>query len=151
MPSWDEIYFGALGIISLLTGGLQLVAGVSGNSVSISVLSISGTYLLWRGVIVASAGAFFLYGSTNGLESRRNQVVAVLAGTMLWIVAVTDLLGRFLGAIPGDADVWVAGVDQIVLSFAPPYSPSIVFGLFALVVVKYRMQASEPTTAGKGQ
>ncbi|MGM0371086.1 MAG: hypothetical protein ACQEQJ_01100 [Halobacteriota archaeon] len=151
MPSWDEIYFGALGIISVLIGSLQLLAGVSGNSVSISVLSVSGTYLLWRGVIVVSAGAFFLYGSTHGLGSRRNQVVTVLAGTMLWIVAVTDLLGRFLGAIPGGHDVWVAELDQIALGFAPPYSPSIIFGLFALVVVKYRMQAFEPTAAGEGK
>lgn len=151
MPSWDEIYFGALGIVLVLVGGVQLLAGVSGNAVSISVLDVSGTYLLWRGTIVTSAGAFFLYGSTHGLEIRRNQVVTVLAGTMLWIVALTDLLGRFLGAIPGGTDVWVAGLDQIVLSFAPPYSPSIIFGLFALLVIKYRMQASESTAMGEKQ
>jgi len=151
MRSWDELYFGLLGISLAITGAIELFVGIAGTNVSIAFVSVGGTYLLWRGVIVFSAGTFFIKAAVNGLDTRRNQGIAILAAIMVWIVAGTEVLARVLGAIPGGSDVWVASANQIVRSIAPPYSPSIVFALLALVVVRYAVDTSGGTGGGVGE
>ena len=78
MPSWEDLYFGALGVGLLLAGAVEVLVGISGNELSIAFVSVGGTFLLWRGIIVLSAGAFFLRSAVNGIETPRDQGVVVL-------------------------------------------------------------------------
>ncbi|AKH96579.1 hypothetical protein [Halanaeroarchaeum sulfurireducens] len=143
MATAEDVYFGLLGIVAVLGGGAELLLGVTGGSVSVSLVTIDGAFLLWRGVIVVSAGAFFVRAAVDGLDDRRNQGVAFLASLMLWIVAGTDVLGRVLGAIPGGGDVWIAGAGEILGSLGPPYSPALVFVVFTLPVLRYTHYGSD--------
>jgi hypothetical protein len=135
--TWDDSYFGVLGTALVSAGVVEFLAGVSGTGLTVGFVCVDGTSLVWRGVIVVSAGAFFLRAATNGLDARREQGVVVLGATMLWIVAGTDVLARVLGAISGGSDVWVAGPTEVLRSVAPPYSPSVVAAVPATAVLRY--------------
>ena len=137
MRSLEDLYFGIVGAGVFLVGGTEILVGLTGGEVSIAIVTVGGTYLLWRGVILLSAGMFFVKSAFEGLENRRNQGVAFLASLMLWIVAGNSVLARVLGAIPGGPDVWIASADQFVGSLGPPYSPAVVFVVFTLVVLRY--------------
>ena len=147
----DDVYFGLLGTVAVLAGGAELLLGVTGGSVTVSFVVIEGAFLLWRGVIVVSAGAFFARAAIDGLDDRRNQGVAYLASLMLWIVAGTDVLGRVLGAIPGGEDAWVAGVGEILGALGPPYSPALVFLVFTVPVLRYTHYTSGEPGEGPGE
>ncbi len=146
--AWDRAYVGALGLVAVLAGVVELVAGVSGDDRSLAFVTVSGTFLLWRGVIVASAGAFFLRAAVDGLDAQRQRGIVVLGAIMLWIVAGSDLLGRVLGAVPGGRDVWVGSVDGIVGSVAPPYAPAVVLAPLALPAIRYWLADRGRPTGG---
>ncbi|MGM0399263.1 MAG: hypothetical protein ACQEQY_09755 [Halobacteriota archaeon] len=148
MTRFDDVYFGLLGLVVAATGGVAVILGVVGDSRTVALLAVEGTYLLWRGPIVFFAGTFFLRAAVDGLDDRRAQGVAFLAGLMLWIVAATDVLARVLGAIPGGGDVWVASAPAILGSLGPPYAPAILFGVLALPVVRYTQYAPEAPEGG---
>ena len=112
--------------------------GVTDPNAIVPLVTVAGTFLLWRGLILVLAGWLFLSGATEGLDERENQATVVLASVMVWIVAGTDLLSRLLGAIPGGPDVWIAGPTEVVAALGPPYGPALLAAPFALVALKYR-------------
>jgi len=138
----DDIYFGVLGVAVVLAGAIATVRGigldVADLQSTLGVVTVSGTVLLWRGVILLSAGAFYLYGALEGLGGRETQSTVFLGSLMIWIVAGTDLLAAMLGAIPGGADVWVASGPEILAALGPPYTPSVIAAPFALAALAYR-------------
>ncbi|MEF8774856.1 MAG: hypothetical protein V5A37_09075, partial [Halobacteriales archaeon] len=56
---------------------------------------------------------------------------------MVWIVAGTDLLATFLGALPGGPDVWVAGAGDLAAAMGAPYSPAVAALPFTLAALVY--------------
>jgi len=144
----DEAYFGLLGAAVGLVGMLAVARGlglaVPDPQPTLAVLTVSGTFLLWRGVILLSAGAFYLYGATEGLEDPSMRARVFMASLMIWIVAGVDLLGRLLGAIPGGADRWVASGSEILAAMGPPYSPAVLAAPLALAALAYRSQGGSP-------
>lgn len=137
MTRRDEFYFGAFGVLLLLAGGVELLLGVSGGEFEVAVVTISGTFLAWRGIVVLSAGAFYLQAAANGLDDRRQQATVFMGGLMLWIVGGTDLLATLLGAIPGGPDVWIASTADLATAIGPPYSPAIIALPFTLLALRY--------------
>lgn len=137
MVRWDDAYFAAVGVVVAVTGVGQMGLGILGGQVSLGILTVSGTFLLWRGFILAAAGVFYVQAGSTGLEERRQQAIVVTASVMLWIVAGVDLLSRVLGAIPGGPDGWIASGAAIAGSVLPPYSPAIVAVPFSLVAIQY--------------
>lgn len=137
-----DLLIGLLGAILAITGVIELIVGIAGIELSSAFVNIGGTYLLWRGIIVLSAGVFLSRVAVHGSGSQRSQAILTVASIMVWIVAGADLLTRILGSIPGGTDAWVAPPGQIIQSIAPPYSPSIVFALFTLLVVRYTVDSS---------
>lgn len=137
MTRWDEFYFGAFGILLLLAGGVELLLGIIGGESELAVVTISGTFLAWRGIVVLSTGAFYLQAVANGLDDRRQQATVFMGSLMLWIVGGTDLLATLLGAIPGGPDVWIATAADLGAAMGPPYSPAIVALPFTLVALSY--------------
>jgi hypothetical protein len=138
----DELYFGALGLVVALAGVVAVLRGVgvgiTDPNTILPLVTVAGTFLVWRGLILVLAGWLFLTGATDGLDDRENQATVVMASLMLWIVAGADLLSRLLGAIPGGPDVWIAGPTEVVAALGPPYGPALLFAPFALVALKYR-------------
>ncbi|MFW6376535.1 MAG: hypothetical protein ACOC0F_01035 [archaeon] len=148
MTRWDEWYFGAFGGLLLLVGGVALLLGITGGEFEVSFVTISGTFLAWRGIVVLSAGAFYLHAVANGLEDRRQQATVFMGSLMLWIVGGTDLLATLLGAVPGGPDVWIASAGDLAAAMLPPYSPAIVALPFSLVALAYT--GWRPPSPGRG-
>lgn len=148
MVSRGDLYVGGLGVGIALAGVVEVLAGVSGTEPSLAFVSVGGAFLLWRGVIVLSAGAFLLTAARGGTDVRRNQGIVLLGAIMLWIVAGTDVLARILGAIPGGSDVWVTSLGGFVGSVSPPYSPAIVVSPFVLIAVRYVLDGEGRTARG---
>ena len=144
----DDAYFGVLGVAVGLTGLLAVVRGlgfaVPDPQPTLAVLAVSGTFLLWRGVILLSAAAFYLYGATEGLGDPAMQARVFMGSLTVWIVAGVGLLGRLLGAIPGGADQWVANGGEILAAMGPPYAPAILAAPFALAALAYRSREGSP-------
>lgn len=135
---WDELYVGVLGVTIALAGlgALGHVVGV-GAADPLPFVTLSGTYVLWRAVILLSVGALYLSAARGGLTQRSNQAVVVMASVMVWIVAGTDLLGMVLGAISGSPAVWIASANEIVTALGPPYQPSLLVALPASIALRY--------------
>lgn len=144
----DDAYFGLLGVAVGLAGLLAVARGVGlaipDPQSTLAVLTVSGTFLLWRGVILLSAGAFYLYGAIEGLDEPAMQARVFMGSLMLWIVAGVDLLGRLLGAIPGGSDQWIAGGGEVLAAMGPPYSPAVLAAPFALAALAYRSRGRSP-------
>ncbi len=119
------IYWFVIGLVFLLVGGIELAVGVLGTEWTFAGISVSGTYLPWRGVIVAAAGAIYVRGVLADLQQTRAQAVILLASLMLWIVAGHALLATILGTLPGGEDVWIASASQLLVALGPPYPPSL--------------------------
>jgi len=138
----DDVYFGALGLAVALAGVVAVLRGVgigiTDPHAIAPLVTVAGTFLVWRGIILVLAGWLFLTGATDGLDDRENQATVVMASLMLWIVAGADLLSRLLGAIPGGPDIWIAGPTEVVAALGPPYGPALLAAPFALVALKYR-------------
>lgn len=134
----DELYVGVLGGILTLVGlgVLGQLLGI-GSAESLPYVTLSGTYVLWRAVILLSVGLLYLSAAYHGLSQRRNQAVVVMASIMIWIVAGTDLLGTVLGAIAGSPDVWVAGPGEVVAALGPPYQPSLLAVPLTAIALRY--------------
>ena len=144
----DRAYFGLLGAAVGLAGLLAVARGlglaVPDPQSTLGVVTVSGTFLLWRGIVLLSAGAFYLHGASEGLADPAMQARVFMASLMVWIVAGVDLLGRLLGAIPGGSEVWVAGGGEVLAAMGPPYSPAVVAAPFALAALAYRSRGDEP-------
>jgi hypothetical protein len=144
----DEAYFGALGVVVGLVGLLAIARGSGMAAVdpasTLAVVTVSGTFLLWRGAILLAAGAFYLQGVREGLDRLNAQATVFLGSLMIGILAGAELVSNLLEAIPGGADQWVAGGDEIVAAVGPPYAPAVVIVPFALVAVTYWSREERP-------
>jgi len=144
----DEAYFATLGVIVGVVGLLAVGRGI-GLSIpdpvaTLGVVTVSGTFLLWRGAILLAAGAFYLQGAREGLDRLNAQATVFLGSLMVGILAGAELVSTLLGAIPGGADRWVATGGEIVAALGPPYSPAVVMLPFALVAITYWSREAEP-------
>jgi uncharacterized membrane protein len=144
----DEAYFATLGVIGGVVGLLAIGRGVGlaipDPIAAVGAVTVSGTFLLWRGAILLAAGAFYLQGVNEGLDRLNAQATVFLASLMIGILAGAELVSSLLEAIPGGADRWVADGGEIVAAVGPPYSPAVVMLPFAFVAITYWSQEAEP-------
>lgn len=144
----DEAYFGVLGVVVGLIGLLAIARGSGVATVdpaaTLTVVTVSGTFLLWRGTILLAAGAFYLQGVREGLDRLNAQATVFLGSLMIGILAGAELVSNLLEAIPGGADRWVADGGEIVAAVGPPYTPAVVIAPFALVAVIYWSREEQP-------
>ncbi|MBU4350217.1 hypothetical protein KJ830_01340 [bacterium] len=134
-----RIYFGVLGIVTLIFGIANLMVTIGGNDFSWGILEISGDMFRggWGGLIVISAGLFYLSSLKN--FSEIHQLSKALMGSILiWILAGTDIFVRVTESIPGGEEgPWFNSLDGFLSTYAPPYPPVIFLLPFSLVVIYY--------------
>ncbi|QSG04733.1 hypothetical protein [Halapricum desulfuricans] len=148
----DEFYVAILGIAVGLAG-IGALGGAFGLKIgeSIPFVTLTGTYVLWRSIVLLSAGGFYLGAARGGLAARPNQALVVMASAMLWIVAGTDLLGTLLGAIAGGPGVWIAPLGDVAAAFEPPYRPSLLAVPFTAIALRYLGDESADRRTTNGQ
>jgi len=113
-----RVYFGVLGIITLIFGITNLIVTLGGNDFSWGILEISSDMFRggWGGLIVISAGLFYLSSLKNFSEIHQFSR-ALMASILIWILAGTDILEGFLS------------------TYAPPYQPVIFLLPFSLIIL----------------
>lgn len=132
-----RIYFVILGVIVLGFGVVELLLGVTGRSFEWGLLEISGEFLLWRGLILFFAGAFYVSGVKNFADIHQ-QAKILMASVMIWIIAGMQIFGMILESIPGGEDGgWFNTAEGFLEAYAGPYIPSLLLLPFSLVVIYY--------------
>ena len=132
-----RIYFTIFGLIVLAFGAAELLLGITGRSFELGLLEMSGEFLLWQGIILFSAGAFYL-SSFKNFSDIHQQAKVVMASVMIWIVAGMQIFGMILESIPGGEDGgWFNTAEGFLEAYAGPYIPELLLLPFSLVVIYY--------------
>jgi len=133
--SFGKVYYAMLGVAAFVLGGAQLILGLNGNELTIGPMTMSGEFMLWRGVVLLLAGVLFIQ-SLRDFRDLYQQGRMVIASAMIWIVAIMEIFAIITGAIPGDG-TWFNTLDGFLGALAPPYIPSLILLPFTLVTLYY--------------
>jgi len=131
------VYFRILGIVTLIFGITDLIVTIGGNDFSWGVLEISSDMFRggWGGLIVISAGLFYLSSLKNFLEIHQLSK-ALMASILIWILAGTDIFVRITESIPGgEGGPWFNSLEGFLSAYIPPYPPVIFLLPFSLVIL----------------
>ncbi len=146
-----RVYFTVFGLIVLGIGIIEILLGLTGRSFEYGIIEISGEFLLWRGVILFSAGAFYLSGVKNFSDIRQYAKI-VMASVMVWIIAGMQIFGMILESIPGGEEGgWFNTLEGFLATYSPPYIPSLFLLPFSLVVFYYIKLIEEPRGEDKNK
>jgi len=132
-----RVYFGILGFVTLIFGIADLMVAIGGNDFSWGILEISSDMFRggWGGLIVISAGFFYLSSLKNFLEIHQLSK-ALMASMLIWIVAGTDIFVRITESIPGGEEgPWFNSLEGFLGTHAPPYPPVIFLLPFSLMIL----------------
>jgi len=132
-----RVYFGVLGIITLIFGITNLIVTLGGNDFSWGILEISSDMFRggWGGLIVISAGLFYLSSLKNFSEIHQFSR-ALMASILIWILAGTDIFVRITESIPGGEEgPWINSLEGFLSTYAPPYQPVIFLLPFSLIIL----------------
>jgi hypothetical protein len=140
-----RIYFAIFGVIVLGFGAAELLLGTTGGSFEWGPLEMSGEFLLWQGIILFSAGAFYLSSLKNFLDIHQ-QAKTLMASIMIWIVAGMQIFGMILESIPGGEDGWFNTAEGFLGAYAGPYIPELLLLPFSLVVMYYVRSIKRPSS-----
>jgi len=137
VKSKGSIYFGILGVVTLAFGIAHLIVTIGGDSFTWGILEIPGDMFRggWGGLIILSAGLFYLAGIKNLPEIHQLSKVA-MGSILIWIVAGTDIFAMITESIPGEGS-WFNTLEGFFATYAPPYAPAIFLLPFSLVVIYY--------------
>jgi len=134
-----KYYFAIFGLIVLGFGIIELIVALSGGCIEYGSIIICDEedFLLWRGLILFFAGAFYL-SSFKSFEDIHQQAKTIMASLMIWLIGGISLLGMILGSIPGPEDgAWFNTAEDFVLAYTGPYIPSLILLPFSLVTLYY--------------
>ena len=134
---FGSIYFAIFGVIVLGFGMAEILLGITGRNFEWGLLEISGEFLLWRGLILFFAGAFYVSGVKNFADIHQ-QAKVIMASVMIWIIAGMQIFGMILESIPGGEDGgWFNTAEGFLETYAGSYIPSLFLLPFSLVVIYY--------------
>ncbi len=131
-----------LGFIGLLTGIpglLEIMLSLTGSSFTWGIITFTGEFVLWRGLILTASGALFLIAISEGNPVQK-RAQAVLASLMIWIVGGMEILSIVLSSIPGEGTRWLTTLQGFISSYQEPVIPSILLLplTLGLVLLIYR-------------
>jgi len=132
-----RMYFSIFGLVVLGIGAAEILLGVTGRSLEWGIMEMSGEFLLWRGLILFFAGAFYL-SSIENFSDIHQQAKIVMASIMIWIIAGMQIFSMILESIPGGEEGgWLNTFEGFLASYSAPYIPSLFLLPFSLVVLYY--------------
>jgi|GEM_PF-391508 len=132
-----RMYFSIFGLVVLGIGAAEILLGVTGRNLEWGIMEMSGEFLLWRGLILFFAGAFYL-SSIENFSDIHQQAKIVMASIMIWIIAGMQIFSMILESIPGGEEGgWLNTFEGFLASCSAPYIPSLFLLPFSLVVLYY--------------
>ncbi|HEC77186.1 MAG TPA: hypothetical protein ENI33_08045 [Thermoplasmatales archaeon] len=142
-----RIYFAIFGLVVLSIGILEILLSLTGRSFEWGIMEMSGEFLLWRGLILFFAGAFYLPSIKNFTDIHQLAKV-VMASVMIWIIAGVKIFSMILESIPGE-EGWLNTFEGFLESYSAPYIPSLFLLPFSLVVLYYIRLSGEMLRGGR--
>jgi len=133
------IYFAILGIITTAFGIADILVTAGAGGFSYGILEISCDMFRggWGGIVVLSAGLFYLSGIRN-FEDIHQFSKVVMGSILIWIISGCDIFAMITESIPGGEDgPWFNTLDGFLGTYAPPYAPAVLLLPFSLVAVYY--------------
>ena len=132
-----RMYFSIFGLVVLGIGAAEILLGVTGRNLEWGIMEMSGEFLLWRGLILFFAGAFYL-SSIENFSDIHQQAKIVMASIMIWIIAGMQIFSMILESIPGGEEGgWFNTAEGFLATYSAPYIPSLFLLPFSLVVLYY--------------
>jgi len=132
-----RIYFTIFGFMVLGIGATEILLGVTGKSLEWGIMEMSGEFLLWRGLILFFAGAFYLSGIENFGEIHQ-QAKVVMASVMIWLITGMQIFSMILESIPGGEEGgWFNNANGFLTTYSAPYIPALFLLPFSLGVLYY--------------
>lgn len=134
---FGSIYFGIFGIVALAFGIAEFIATGTGGYTG-RLLDLSGTFIIWRGLILFCAGALYLASIKNFTEI--NQLAkSVMASIMIWIVAGVEIFAKIASSIPGgeEGGWFIPPTEELIGIWTPPYIPALYLLPFSLIIIYY--------------
>ncbi len=132
-----RMYFSIFGLVVLGIGAAEILLGVTGRNLEWGIMEMSGEFLLWRGLILFFAGAFYL-SSIENFSDIHQQAKIVMASMMIWIIAGMQIFSMILESIPGGEEGgWLNTFEGFLATYSAPYIPSLFLLPFSLVVLYY--------------
>jgi uncharacterized membrane protein (GlpM family) len=132
-----KMYFGVLGIATVLFGIAELAVTAGGTSFSWGILEIPNEMFRggWGGLVVLFAGLFYLSSIKNFSEVHQFSK-AVMGSMMIWIMAGLDIFAMITESIPSE-EGWFNSLEGFFETYAPPYTPALLLLPFSFVVIYY--------------
>jgi len=140
--SGAAIYFAILGIVTTAFGLADILVTAAGSEFSYGILEIPNDIFRggWGGLIVLSAGLFYLSGTRNIGDIHQFAKVA-MGSILIWIMAGCDIFAMITESIPGGEDgPWLNTLPGFLEAYASPYAPAVLLLPFSLVVIYYIYQ-----------
>lgn len=128
-----------IGLLTVIPGLLEIMLSLTGSSFTWGIITFTGEFVLWRGLILAASGALFLIAINEGNPVQK-RAQAVLASLMIWIVGGMEILSIVLSSIPGEGTRWLTTLEGFMESYQKPVIPSILLLpiTLGLVLLIYR-------------
>lgn len=108
----------------MIPGLLEIMLSLTGSSFTWGIITFTGEFVLWRGLILTASGALFLI-AINEANPVQKRAQAVLASLMIWIVGGMEILSLVLSSVPGEGARWLTTLEDFIASYQEPVIPSI--------------------------
>jgi len=134
---FGSIYFGIFGIVVLVFGIAESIAtGIGGYTGR--WLDLSGTFVIWRGIILFFAGLFYL-SSIKKFTEIHQLAKSVMASIMIWIIAGVEIFAKIASSIPGgeEGGWFIPPTEELIGIWTPPYIPALYLLPFSLIIIYY--------------
>ncbi|MFP3953185.1 MAG: hypothetical protein ACLFVS_03550 [Candidatus Acetothermia bacterium] len=123
------------GLIVTSIGIIEVLLSLTGETLIVDdLIKFAGNFMLWRGLVLGSAGIFLVFGLNiqNPVEVKAQ---VLLASIMIWIVGGMEVLDIILGSIPGEGMEWISTGEQFIGHYGGPYDPGIFLLPLSLALV----------------
>ena len=132
---FGSIYFGIFGIVVLAFGVAEFIATGTGGYTN-GWLDLSGTFVIWRGIILFFAGLVYLSSIKNFTEIHQ-LAKAVIASMTIWIVVGVEIFGKIASSIPGgeEGGWFIPPIEELIEIWIPPYIPALYLLPFSLMII----------------
>jgi low temperature requirement protein LtrA len=141
-----DIFLALMGAGTLIPGLLEVLFSLTGKAYTLGKLDFTGDFTLWRGLILLSAGALYLF-AINQSSPVEKRAQAVLASSMIWIVGGIEILSTVLNSITGSEGAWFSTTEGFLSHYTGPFAPSVYLlpiSILLVALISSEKEKNEP-------
>lgn len=129
-----DILLALIGTGTFITGLLEVLFGLVGETYTWQILTFGGDFTVWRGLILVSAGTLFFF-AINQPNPVQKKAQAVLACSMIWIIGGIEILSTVLNSVTGGEGAWINTASEFLSHYTGPFTASVLLLPISIVLV----------------